>query len=295
MKPFYLVETVTQDKLIHQGIFFAPKEKSRRAILWVHGLTSAFYHNQPLIHAITSECDKNNFGFAAFNNRGHDIITGLKKEDKRKPKGYTRINGGAGVENFKDSIFDIQAGIDFLVKQGFKEIIVIGHSTGANKVCYFAGSKKNLPNVSGVILASPVSDRLDPAVNKIKLAQDLIQMQELVNQEKGDELLTGVHFFPTTPKRFLSSFSPNSLEDQFDYGDPRPRMKYFSKIKKPLLVLVGSKDEYLDRPVKKFMEVFDTYQHSTNYESAIIPHATHGYTDQENQVAQIIVSWVKSI
>ena len=75
------------------------------------------------------------------------------------------------------------------------------------------------------------------------------------------------------------------MEDQFDYGDPRPRMKYFSKITKPLLVLVGSEDEYLDRPAKKFIEVFDTYQHSTKYKSVVIPNATHGYTDLENRVA----------
>lgn len=293
MKSFYLVETVTKDKLIHQGIFIKPKKPGERALLWVHGLTSTFYAGINQLEIIADECEKAGIGFAAFNNRGHDAITSIKKVDHRKPAGYSRVDGGAGFENFKDTTHDIDAGINFLVQHGFHQIILCGHSTGANKVCYYAGSKKD-NRVAGVILASPTSDRLNQK-DKFKLEKDLQAMQELTNRGKGNALVTGIHYYPVSPRRFLSLFTPNSLEDQFDYGDGRPRLKYFSKIKQPLLVTLGSLDESLDRTAKQVIEVFDTYQHSTNYKSVIIKNATHGYTGKEKEFVQTIINWINRL
>ncbi|MEK7165397.1 MAG: DUF1749 domain-containing protein [Patescibacteria group bacterium] len=294
MTAFSLVETVTKDKIIHQGIFYKPKKTGKRAILWIHGLTGTFYGNKKILEEFAKECNSLGYGFTSFNNRGHDIVTGLKKIDKRKPKGYTRINGGAGYEIFKDCIYDIEAGINFLVAQGFSETVVIGHSTGSQKLCYFAGSKQN-PHLFGVILASPASDRLDPALNRMKLTKDLALMQDLVNKGKGEELVLGYHVFPATPKRFLSSFLPNSLEDQFDYGDPRPRMKYFSKITKPLLVIIGGQDEYLDRSASVFMKTFDNYQHSVSYKSIILKDAYHSYNGDESRFVKTVLLWVSTL
>jgi len=293
MKPFYLVETTTRDKLIHQGIFYRPENPGKKALLWVHGLTSTFYGSIFPYETLVSQCEKNGLGFAAFNNRGHDGITSIKKEDHRKTTGYHQINGGAGFEIFKETIYDIDAGISFLIRRGFTQIILLGHSTGANKVCYYAGSEKD-KRVVGVILASPTSDRLNQK-DKTKLAKDLQYMQELVNKGQGNELQIGLSFFPMTPKRYLSLFTPNSLEDQFDYGDPRPRMKYFSKIKQPLLVILGSFDESLDRPAKEVINVFDSYQNSSSYKSVIIKDATHGYTGKEKEFVQHLFDWITSL
>src|SRR5258708_5889223 len=128
MKPFFLSEIVTKDKLVHQGLYAEPTNKGTKAILWVHGLSSTFYSNGVMLDAWTSFCDIHGMGFAAFNNRGHDLVTGLRKIDKRIAKGTTRINGGAGYENFEESVNDVDAGISFLWKQGYRNIIVVGHS-----------------------------------------------------------------------------------------------------------------------------------------------------------------------
>ena len=293
MKPFYLVETITRDKLMHQGIFYRPENPGKKALLWVHGLTGNFYGSISLYETLVDQCEKKGLGFAAFNNRGHDGITSIKKADLRKTTGYDRINGGAGFENFKETIYDIDAGISFLIRQGFTQIILCGHSTGANKVCYYAGKQKD-KRVTSIILASPTSDRLNQK-DKIKLAKDLQYMQELVDKGQSNQLQVGFNFFPMTPKRYLSLFTPNSWEDQFDYGDPRPRMKCFSKIKYPLLVTLGTLDESLDRPAKEVINVFDSYQNSSNYKSVIIKGATHGYTGKEKEFTQTVIDWVHKL
>lgn len=294
MKQFYLSEITTKDKFIHQGIYFKPQKLVKRALLWIHGLTSTFYSNIKLVELLTEQCEARGYGLAAFNNRGHDIVTGIKKLNPQEPKGYTRVNGGAGYEVFSGCVYDIEAGIDFLVSQGFSEVILIGHSTGANKVCFYAGKTKH-PNLTGVVLASPTSDRLVPTLDKNKLRKDLKSLQRLINEGKGDELLTGYHIFPATPKRFVSSFSPDSEEDVFHYGEANPKLTYFSKIKVPLLVLLGSLDESLDRSAKQVVAVFDSHQKSVNYISAIIPGALHSYNGKENNVVEIIVRWISKI
>lgn len=294
MRTFHLVENITRDKLIHQGIYFEPAKKGKRALLWVPGLASTFYSNIPLMEEFATQCDGVGFGFAAFNTRGHDIVTGIKRIDKRKPKGYSRVTIGAGIETFKECIFDIESGISFLVSQEYKEVIVVGHSTGANKACYYAATQKDT-RLTAVILAGPASDRLDPSLNSLKVKNDLLLMQDLVNKGKGDTLVSDTFFYPLTPRRFLSGFTPNSLEDQFDYGDDRPRMKYYSKIKKPLLVIFGSQDEYLDRPAIKVIEVFDEYQQSANYKAVIIKNALHSFDGQEKEFVSEIVSWSQSL
>lgn len=294
MQQYYLTQIITRDQLIHQGFFYQPKKPTRKAILYVHGLTSHFYSGLTLLETFAETCETHGFGFAAFNNRGHDIVTGIKKIDKRKSDGYTHVNGGAAYEDFTKCIFDIEAGIDFLVEQGFPEVILIGLSTGANKACFYGGKRKH-PNLKSIILASPVSDRLVPVIDQKKIQGVLVRMHELVNAGKGDGLLTDDHDFPVTPKRFISLFQPNTQEDVFDYGDMKPKLTYFSRIKVPLLVLFGSSDESIDRPAKEVMSVFDRCQKSVNYKSVIIPNASHGYNGQEKEVVNIICDWIKTI
>ncbi len=306
MKQFYLAEIVTIDKLVHQGIYYPPSRKAPafakamagktagKAILWIHGLTSTFYNNVKLFELMADACDKDGIGFAAFNNRGHDIVSGMKRVDPKEPKGYSRVNGGAGYERFEDCVYDIDAGISFLVNQGYGEVILAGQSTGANKVCYYAGTKKD-HRVAGVILLSPVSDRLDPTLDKEKLEKQLVVMKKKVTDGQGDELVTDIHIFPATPRRFISTFLPHSSEDVFDYGDAHPRLACFSAITKPLLIVLGSNDEYLDRPVENAIDVFARHTRSLQYKSAIIPDALHSYYGKEKEVVSTILRWVREI
>lgn len=298
MKPFYLVETITKDKLVHQGIFFHPSRKatggklsSKRALLWVHGLTSTFYGDTTLFGELTDACEKEGMGFAAFNNRGHDETSSFRKIDSTKTKGYDHVYIGAGREVFEECVYDIESGISFLEQQGFREVFLIGHSTGANKVCYYAATKKD-KRVKGVVLAGPLSDRLDPGVEKKKISADRKKALELIKRGKGDELVFGFHFFPMTPKRHISLFGPSN-EDMFDYGDTSPKLKFFSAIKIPTMVIIGGNDEYADRAVKDIVNVFDLRAKMKHYKSVIVPNGLHGFEGNEQGAAESIMKWVR--
>lgn len=294
MKQFYLEEIITKDKLIHQGIFFTPKKPQKRAILWVPGLTSTFYADNIIFQELIELGEKEGVGFAAFNNRGHDYITGIRKVDKTSDSGYTHVTQGAGYEVFEESVHDIDAGVSFLAKKGFSEIILIGHSTGANKACYYTGLLKD-SRVVGVVLASPLSDRLDTTLDNKQHIKNMKYMKKLVAHGKGDTLVMGFFFFPITPKRFLSIFTPHSNEDTFDYGDEEPKLIHFSSIHIPLLVTIGGSDEYLDRSSEDLQKIFDSHAKSHRYKSFILKYARHGYDGKEKEFAQAVWSWLKSI
>ncbi len=289
-----LHEIVTSDKHIHQGVFYKPENPGKKALLLVHGLSSTFYHQVQFINQLAESSLHQGVGLAAFNNRGHDLLASIKKVDRRQIKGYTRVAGGAGQELFAESVYDIAAGISFLAQKGFTKIILVGHSSGANKVCFYGATKKD-PRVAGVILMSPISDRLDPELDKEKLQHDLTYMETRIKEGKGEELLIGYHFFPLTPKRFVSLFTLHSEEDTFDIGNAPPRLTYFKRIKKPLLVLFGENDEYTDRPVREIIKVFDTYTQSRHYTSHITPQTLHSFQGKEIEITRLIGNWIRTL
>lgn len=290
MKPFFLAEITTKDGLFHQGIFFKPAKPTRRALLWIHGLTGRFYGDVAFMNMFAESCDKKCMGFASFNTRGHDMITGFHRTDI--PNTYRTI--GAGLEKFEECVYDIDAAVSFLVGQGFSEVVLVGHSTGANKACYYAATQKD-PRVAGVVLSGPLSDRYSSWYDENTYKKYKAFMQKKIAEGKGDELLTGYDFFVLTPNRWMSLYVEGSAEDVFNYADGKKALREFSKITKPLLVVIGEQDEHADLSIREIQKLFDSHTKSTHYKSTLIPGAMHSFEGKEKEVVEHIVSWVKGI
>lgn len=294
MKHFYIPEIITKDNLVHQGLFFKPENPKKKAILWIHGLTDNFYGDIKTLEALAEACEPLGWGVASFNNRGHDIVTSIAQRDKSL-KGYTHFTGGAGVEKFTDCIFDIDAGITFFTKQGFSEIILAGISTGANKVCFYAGTQTD-NRVAGVVLASAISDvaiKIKELGNKFESM--ISKVEDLVRQGKGESLIDGLDYMQLTPDRFLSLYRKNGDEDTFPYYQKNPQFKTFANITKPLLVIMAGADEYTERPVPDIVKIYEKYQKSVNFKSIIIPGAYHSFGGKEKEFVGEAIDWIRSI
>jgi pimeloyl-ACP methyl ester carboxylesterase len=287
---FTLEELTTPKGYIHQGIVAYPSHVKRKALIWVHGLTSTFYGNKVLLNALAKKSVEEGIVCASFNTRGHDMITGVRIADSTQEKGYRHGMGGAGYEVFEECIDDIAGVINFLEEKGIEEVILLGHSTGANKVSYYAATQKD-NRIKGVVLGSPLSDRYGPGFDKEKLNDDIQMMKELINSGKGDGLVLGKTFFPLTPKRFLSLVTPGP-EDQMGYGEHPPSLPYVSSITVPMFVLLGSKDEYLDRAAEEVLKVFKQVSNSSSYNQELLINAFHSYNGMEDYVADKILSWI---
>lgn len=293
MAKFELVEIVTKDKLVHQGIFFSPAKPGKKAVLWVHGLTGRFYSEPRFLAVVAQACDEADLGFAVFNNRGHDYVTSTHRLDANDPKGYTYQTIGASVESFTDSIHDIDAGIQFLINQGFTEVVLVGHSTGANKVCYYAAAVDD-PRVAGIVLSGPMSDRYSASDEETR-QKNLRLVEQKIREGKGDEIMTGLDFLPLTPNRWMSLMGEGSAEDVFNYRDEDGALATYGKIRKPMLVVFGGNDEHADRPISEIKQAFDAHAKTSNYRGLVIPDTDHGFSRKEKEFVSTIVNWVAEL
>jgi len=287
MKSFYLSEITTKDGLLHQGIFLKPQKPGKKALLWIHGLSGRFYGDVKMMEELAVACEEKGFGLASFNNRGHDMVASAHRGDE-----YVTI--GAGNEKFQDCVLDIQAQILFLNEQGFSEVVLAGSSTGANKVCFYAATQ-NDPHVAGIILAGPISDRYSSGYAPEMYKKYKAFMQKEIDEGRGDELKVGYDFLPLTPNRWMSMYSEGTAEDVFNYYDGQAALKQFSKITKPLMVMIGKNDEHADGKVQEIQKLFDSHTKSKKYKSVVIPAANHGFDGKEKEVVEAVVSWVQTI
>lgn len=277
----------TSDGISLDGIVIRPaKRNTHTALIWIHGFSSRFSSGQTLIQELSHACAKNGIGYFKFNTRGHDSVS----------RGSGKLIG-AGFEKFTDCIYDIRAMVNVARSLGFKKIILAGHSTGANKALYYIYKTRDR-NVKKLILLGAVSDI--PAetkrVGKKYLEKGVTLAEKL--SKKNPHALMPQKYGILTAARFLSLYRPGSHEDVFPYYETvshRSRWKELKSVRVPIVVIFGSRDEYLDRPAKKLTEEFKNNATSTReFRGIIIQGANHGFKRKEKELTQAILYWIKN-
>ncbi len=283
---FELAQITTSDGLTHEGLFAVPKRNANIGIVWVHGLTSAFSHNAGLMQTLAQTATDAGYAYAVFNNRGHDMV------DSEKRKDGTRYFIGGGFEKFTDCVKDIDATIRFMRSRGCKKVILIGHSTGANKISYYL-SRKPSAMVCGAVFAAGLTDvrPLDKKMRKLlaeatKVAEH--NPSEILSYKKFDVFMNA--------QRYVSLFTPGGVEDTFPYHGYGGKWNILSRINVPVCVIIGDKDEHLSLPVHKyFTEIVGHLFSSPVVDAMEIKDASHSFKGKEKEFAKKITNWIKQI
>ncbi len=295
MRTFAEIVTLeTPTKHLLNGLWFGPDEP-KRLIVWVHGLGSNAFSNLKLS---TPLVDKSK-AVLTFNNRGHDIVASLNKIDKRRKKGV-RLSKVAGMahEEFRESADDIAGAVNLALKRGVKEIVLVGHSTGSQKSVYYLSKRGNQQKIKGVILASPLSDwsgaQKDTEPEKLQIAIKLAV--KYVREGKGNELLppdTWDH--PLSAQRFLSLYTPDSVEEIFTYSQPMRKPALLRKVNIPTLVVLGAEDTYRDRPIKQIAKWFAKNLKAKQKKISVIPRASHSFNGDEEAFVSLVRNWLETL
>ena len=286
MTPCHVVGIATPKKIFLRGLWFGPK-RPKRVIIWVHGLGSSMFSKLSIVEKLVDP----KTAVLVFNNRGHDKVSRLARADEKKI-GKTHL-AGAAHEVFTDCVDDIQGAVNFAKRQGAKETFLIGHSTGCQKSMYWASKKKDRA-VKGIILLGPVSDwsaemKLQ---GKRKLARAEKTARALLKRGKKHELLPlGVWHEVLDAQRFLSLYTPNSVEEIFTYAQPKKNPKVLRSVRVPVLVVWAEKEEFSDRPAGEAVAWFK--KHLRKGKTVIIPRTGHLFRGAENRVALTIRRWMK--
>jgi len=226
-----------------------------------------------------------------FSNRGHDKVTRVQKLDARNKKGYRSVRAGGAHEVFTECKDDLQGAVNFMKRRGVKEIILVGHSTGCQKIVYYLANSK--VKIKGAVLLCPMSDYAgavqEYGVRKLKAVEK--QARQLVKSRKRHQLLP-LDLWPgyEDAQRFLSLYTPQSKENIFPYDDSTKPVA-LKKIKYPLLVVLAGKDEYRDRLIKQIAAWFQANSRSPKSKTIIIPQAFHSLEGKARPVASQISKW----
>jgi pimeloyl-ACP methyl ester carboxylesterase len=293
---YRLVEIHTPKNYRLRGLY-AGKQDAASVAIFLHGLTGSVFGSSPLIEALTKRLNRGGIGLLAMNNRGHDVVSRVKKIDRRKKSGYRSFPGGGAHEVFEDCVDDIEGMVAFAGRKGAVKIFLIGHSTGCQKSVFYLSRRGKQKKVSGVVLLAPMSDySIGLKLKKDKLAGATRLAKKLVAENKSHDLLPKDAWGEDVDaQRFLSLFTPASSEEIFTYWQPERKSSTFQKIKIPTLALFAEKDRYRDRPTAQIVSWFESNQRSSAFRSVVIPDADHSFAGLENQVANQIGRWLDEL
>ena len=285
MIPCYVVEIKTPKRFLLKGLWFGPK-KPKRAIIFIHGLTGSAFSMQKTVGALVDA----KTAVITFNNRGFEQIASIKRLRGKKTE---YVTAGAAHERFTDCSDDIQGAVNTVRKAGVKNIFLAGHSTGCQKAFYWASKNKGGRAVKGIILFGPLSDYAIAVAEdtKERLKRSIAYARKLVRSGKPHELMPKAlgPWFVCDAQRFLSLFTPDSVEDTFPYGQKKnPRLA--NSVSVPILVLLAGADEHGDRPAGEIGRWFE--KHLRNSRVAIIPRVQHSFRGGEGTLAREIKRFV---
>ena len=120
------------------GLLYEPRRATKRAAIWLHGTGGASIFDAQRTNGLARELVARGIAFFPFNNRGAHLVRRLRKGEKR-------IGGGMAYEVIRDCVVDIDGAVRELRRRGYRELHIIGHSTGANKIAVYDHLKPRNP------------------------------------------------------------------------------------------------------------------------------------------------------
>jgi pimeloyl-ACP methyl ester carboxylesterase len=246
-----------------------------------------------------------------FDNRGANVVRRLKWRARRPRRASAAEVGGATLggmafELIRDCIADIDGAIRELRGRGYRELYLVGHSTGANKIAVYDHRKPRNPIRRYVLLAGGddtglLYEQLGPA----RFRKAIETARAKINAKKGGELVPD-SLIPLPPMMSWRSFydmaNPDGHYNVFPFLEAlggvrlsrKPRFRHVRGIRKPTLILYGDSDEYCYGDVPACLAVLaQAVREQPNIEIAMMKDADHGFSGREEELGSTIAGWVR--
>jgi len=289
------------------GLLYRPEQKTKRAAIWLHGMgDNGLFYNPERINALGDALTEREIAFLAFNNRGAHNSKSLRIIDDSLPEEGQRYRGGTHYELIADCVKDIDGAAAYLMEHGFSELYLLGHSTGANKICaYHIRAKKN--QISKYVLAGAGDDcglffnelgdgRFKQALQYAK--QKVAEHKPMVRMPK----YTGM--YPFSAQSAFDILNPDGAYNTFPFYEAttkrlgrKPLFEEFSTIDIPTLVIFGDSDEYAYTAggTVKALELFREHtnpKYTASFSYQLVANADHGFHGQFEQFAEQVAEWL---
>ncbi len=283
MNSYNLINVITEDNIRLNGLY-SLGDKTKSACIFIHGFTTDFYSHQ-FYHSITDKLKKQSNAVVFAQTRGTGIQTEFLKTDGEG------VFIGSYYEKLSEAHLDVSAFIEFLTKEGYKEIVLVGHSLGTIKSVRYLFEGRHKDKITKLILLAPFDKN---AFMKIKAPGKwhsfVEKAKEKINEGKGREIVPVPEWedYPVSYETFYSWYEQSDLSCIWDFYRKDYNFPILQKIKIPVKVILGEKDDFVNYPqfgvsAQKALGIIKRYISSC--ETFLIPGSGHTYFGFEKEVA----------
>ena len=295
------IQLLSTDKLKLPGLVHAPDKPTKRAAIWLHGMgDNGVFYNPDRINALGKALTDRGITLLSFNNRGaHDKkMLSIDGSD-------TQYIGGTHYERIRDCVYDIDGAVAYLKDKKYTELYLLGHSTGANKVCVYNQKTAQNP-FSKYVLASPGDDvggqyqeMGEIAFNKtLALAKDMATSDPLAVMPEDSGM------YPFSAQSAYDMMNPNGNYNTFPFYEVATKrlgskalFEAYRKIRIPTLVVFGENDEYAGSAgsVSDALIMLEDNTHESIVDDCgflTIAGADHGFHGAYELFASSVASWL---
>ncbi len=301
-----LVSLLATDKVKLPGLLYAPDKPTKKAAVWLHGMgDNGVFYNPKRMNSLGESLTSQGIALLTFNNRGAHNSKNLKIADETLPEEDRNYPGGTHYEQIADCVHDIDGAVKFLSEQGFSEFYLMGHSTGANKICAYHSRKPN-NKFTKYVLAGPGDDvglhfvELGPK----RFWQALKYAAKKVEEDPLHIMPKYTGMYPFSAQSAWDILNPDGDYNTFPFYEctkerlgSKPPFKEYRQIDKKTLVTIGEDDEYAytagdaNGALKLFMEHTSNAQ-LKQADFVSIKGADHGFHDHETEFAKKVSDWL---
>lgn len=281
-----IIRVNTKRGLELKGAMF-DADNADTVVIIMSGICSNIFQNDLL--PVTGELLSKN-GISCIIGHAMDAFSCFSYSDHTSGKQKTT---GVFNDDFSLAYEDVESYVKYAHSQGYKNIILAGHSLGSNKIIHYLG---NTPDnfVDYFIVSAPVDlahwFKVMPNIQKcLEIAE------QFVKEGRGDEILPYLFggFSPITAEtalKFNNAFNLKNCPVISKDGETTS----LSNIKIKGSFIIGSKDSLTEGNAKGFMEKINLYcKNPQNNEVIVIDDASHIFYGKHEEYAQTVLDIVR--
>lgn len=306
MSQLEFVSFLSSDRLKLPGLLYQPSRQTKKAAVWLHGMgDNGVFYKPELINALGEALADKGIALLAFNNRGAHNSKNLKIVDESLPEEDQRYQGGTHYELITDCVKDIDGAVEFLKERGFSELYLLGHSSGATKVCVYHVRVKQNP-FKKYVLAGPGDDvgLYFKALGAKRFWQALKYAAKKANSDPLHLMPKYTGMYPFSVQAAWDIMNPDGAYNTFPYYEcvferlgSKPPFDEYQKLDRETLVIIGQADEYAhtagdaEAALNLFMEHTSNAQ-LKHTDFVTVPDADHSFHDHEAEFAAKVSDWL---
>ena len=280
-----LVAFRTEDGVRLHGALFTNSRVPARdvAVIGTHGAANSFYGS--VTGFVSPGLATLGYPTLSMNLRSHD-------------RGYA-------TSIFEDCEKDFAAGVAFMKEQGYRRLVLFGHSLSVTQILYYM-AKRQEPSVAGLALSAGHDDlRRDIAGSWESVAADpqaayaavLEECRAMVARGDGDRLMVIPWWRPDPKLKLRQTYREISAQTFLSYRSPESKCNasaWIGKVTTPMLLIAHSVADTTATPeMMRILHKLATAARSTEYIE--IEGSGHFYAGFEDRLINDIAGWIERV